>query len=70
MHDHKRRDSLIPTMNRRVFLATMGVAAAASCWVPHSLAAERGPIGPPEQRSNSALLSPRPNMVGPYATVC
>ena len=27
MQDHKRRDSLRPTMNRRAFLATMGVAA-------------------------------------------
>ena len=27
MHDHKRRDSLRPAMNRRMFLATMGVAA-------------------------------------------
>lgn len=27
MQDHRRHDSLLPTMNRRVFLATMGVAA-------------------------------------------
>src|SRR5262245_52744941 len=27
MHDRKRRDSLRPTMNRRMFLSTMGVAA-------------------------------------------
>ena len=27
MHDHTRRYSLRPTMNRRAFLATMGVAA-------------------------------------------
>ena len=27
MQDHRRHDSLLPTMNRRVFLATLGVAA-------------------------------------------
>jgi peptide/nickel transport system substrate-binding protein len=27
MQDHRHHDSLLPTMNRRVFLATMGVAA-------------------------------------------
>jgi hypothetical protein len=73
MPDHKRRDSLIPTMHRRAmhrreFLATMGVAAGSivmgTRWPPG--------MGRPACRAAFKLSAPEPHPKygGPYATVC
>ena len=70
MPDYKHRDSLLPTMNRRAFLATMGVAAGSIVMGTPLPGLRAGLISPLEQRSSSAPLSPHPNMGEPYATGC